>query len=964
MIEIPGYTVLRLLGHGGMATVYLAQQQSLRREVALKILSSSLAQDATATERFLREARISAKLHHPHIVAIYDVGLHDGVPYMSIAYEPGGTVAQKTQLHGDTKFALHIIRDIAGALDYAHRQGVIHRDVKPENILLRNDGTPVLSDFGIAHAVEAQTGLTREGTSVGTPHYMSPEQLRGEHVDGRTDLYSLGVVFYQLLTGQLPYQGTDGWAIGIQHISSQIPHLPSNLNHLQPFLDAMLAKDPAQRPQTGAEVVQWADLRLASLTPAMTVAMAMPISGSSQTSARSNAASIAILPFADMSQGKDQEYLADGLSEELLNLLSKIPGLVVAGRSSAASFKGKNARLVDIGKELKVATVLEGSIRKFGERVRISVQLINVADGFQMWSETYDRTLIDVFAIQDEIAALVAAELKVQLLPKPAVAPAVDPELARQLQLGRERLQGGSRDDAQAAIAAFGKVLAIDAKHSEAQAGNEAALQLLSRLDAAEAKLKAAREAAEQAAAREREATEKAAAEAKAREREAAEKAEAEAREREAAERAAAEAREHEAAERAAAEARKRELAARAAAEALEREAAEKSAAAARERADAEKAASEAQERLAAAKATMEARQRGTVANSAEETTNRDSAAAAERDAAARAAEARDREAAEKSAAAAKEREAAAQAEADARNREAAEKTAAEAQQREAAEKAAAESRQQEDALQALAEARRRDAEKSAATLVPGMRPAGTAEPARDPALEFASAYRSQAKSKSGSAPEPKSAAPSKQPEPSGAGKSKKVPAIIGAIVVVLGLVAWIFISRVATQHREQCQTLLTQAQSAIGGNDFDKATAAAADAAGVCSGDQQTQLQTLNTTIQTGREQAKVCDSTEAQAKDLLGKGLPAQASALLFQAHADCGERVSFSQLVRQPAEAQTDARNLIIRATGLVQANALDDAQKLIDQALALDNDVPDAQKLLIKMAAKRGKLPSQP
>jgi serine/threonine-protein kinase len=948
VIEIPGYTVLRLLGHGGMATVYLAQQQSLRREVALKILSPSLAQDTTATERFLREARISAKLHHPHIVAIYDVGLHEGVPYMSIAYEPGGTVAQKTQLHGDTKFALQIIRDIASALDYAHRQGVIHRDVKPENILLRNDGTPVLSDFGIAHAVEAQTGLTREGTSVGTPHYMSPEQLRGEHVDGRTDLYSLGVVFYQLLTGQLPYQGTDGWAIGIQHISSQIPHLPPNLNHLQPFLDSMLAKDPTQRPQTGAEVVQWADVRIASLTPAMTVAMAMPVSGSSVIAPRTNSASIAILPFADMSQGKDQEYLADGLSEELLNLLSKIPGLVVAGRSSAASFKGKNAKLVDIGKELKVATVLEGSIRKFGERVRISVQLINVADGFQMWSETYDRTLTDVFAIQDEIAALVAAELKVQLLPKPApAAPAIDPELARQLQIGRERVQGSGRDDALAAIAAFGKVLAIDAKHGEALAGNEAAQQTLSRLDAAEAKLKAAREAAEQAAAaREREAAEKAQAEAKA-------------REREAAERAAAEAREHEAAEKAAAEARKRELAARAASEALEREAAEKSAAAARERAAAEKAAAEAQERLAVARATVEARQRGTAekpAEAAKASEAKDQSAAA----------AQERDAVEKSAATAKEREAAARAEADARNRETAEKAAAQARQHEAAEKAAAEARQQEDALQALAEARRREAEKSAVTLVPGMQPAGAAAPVRDPALEFASAYRSQAKSKSksSSAPEPKPAPTTKQSEPSGAGTSKKVPIMIGAVVVVLALTTWLIISRVAAQHREQCQTLLTQAQSAVGTSDFDKAAASATEAAGVCAGDQLAQLQTLNTTIQAGREQAKVCAATETQAKDLLAKGLPAQASTLLFQAHADCAGRPSFSELVRQPAKAESDATDLIIRATSLVQADAFDDAQKLIDQALALDTDVPDAQKLLIKIAAKKGKLPSRP
>jgi TolB-like protein len=296
---------------------------------------------------------------------------------------------------------------------------VVHRDVKPENILLRNDGTCVLSDFGIAHAIEgAQTGLTREGTSVGTPHYMSPEQLRGEHVDARADIYSLGVVLYQLLTGELPYQGTDGWAIGMQHIGAPIPHLPAHLDHLQTFLDALLAKNPDNRLQSGHEVVHWIDARLSGQGPAMTVAMPSPMPNYSSTPPGARgAASIAILPFADLSQTKDQEYLADGLTEELCNLLAKVPGLFVASRSSAARFKGSTAKLAEIGRELKVATVLEGSVRKFGERVRISVQLINVADGFQRWSETYDRTLTDVFAIQDEIAALVVASLKEMLLP-------------------------------------------------------------------------------------------------------------------------------------------------------------------------------------------------------------------------------------------------------------------------------------------------------------------------------------------------------------------------------------------------------------------------------------------------------------------------------------------------------------------------------------------------------------------
>jgi len=256
--RIPGYDIQRELGRGGMATVYLAVQLSLSRSVALKVLAPHLARDPVDRERFLREARFAANLHHPHIVEIHDVGEADGTPFMAMGYEPGGTAAA---IEGKIAPAavLRMVRDIAGALDYAHRQGVVHRDVKPENILLRSDGSCVLADFGIALSATQLSGLTHEGTSVGTPHYMSPEQLRGEKVDGRADLYSLGVVFYRLLVGELPYQGTDGWAIGMQHISAPIPRLPPELAQLQSLVDALLAKQPQARPQTGAELVRRID---------------------------------------------------------------------------------------------------------------------------------------------------------------------------------------------------------------------------------------------------------------------------------------------------------------------------------------------------------------------------------------------------------------------------------------------------------------------------------------------------------------------------------------------------------------------------------------------------------------------------------------------------------------------------------------------------------------------------------
>ncbi|MBL8245671.1 MAG: serine/threonine protein kinase, partial [Rhodanobacteraceae bacterium] len=252
--EIPGYRILRQLGRGGMATVYLAMQESVEREVALKIMAPQLSADPTFGDRFLREARIAAKLHHRHVVSIYDVGVHNGFHYCTMEYLPGGTVMRKGSPPLALKPALRCIREIAQALNYAHSKGFIHRDVKPDNILLREDGSCVLGDFGIARAAESGTMMTKTGSVVGTPHYMSPEQLRGRAIDGRADLYSLGVVFFQLVTGKVPYEASDSLAIGIMHMTAPLPQLPRDYRLLQPILDKMLAKEPADRYQTGAEI--------------------------------------------------------------------------------------------------------------------------------------------------------------------------------------------------------------------------------------------------------------------------------------------------------------------------------------------------------------------------------------------------------------------------------------------------------------------------------------------------------------------------------------------------------------------------------------------------------------------------------------------------------------------------------------------------------------------------------------
>ncbi|HET9033909.1 MAG TPA: protein kinase [Dokdonella sp.] len=251
MIEIPGYRLLRQLGRGGMATVYLAVQESVDREVALKVMSPALLADPNFGERFLREAKIAARLHHRHVVGIHDVGKVGDYHYMAMEYLAGGPVLSKQGPSRSVTFALRVTREIAGAINYAQQKGFIHRDIKPDNILLRDDGSAALTDFGIARANDSATRMTRTGAVVGTPHYMSPEQARGKQLDGRADLYSLGVVLYEMLVGRVPYHAEDSLAVGIMHITQPVPKLPESLAVLQPLVDGLLAKEPYDRFQTG-----------------------------------------------------------------------------------------------------------------------------------------------------------------------------------------------------------------------------------------------------------------------------------------------------------------------------------------------------------------------------------------------------------------------------------------------------------------------------------------------------------------------------------------------------------------------------------------------------------------------------------------------------------------------------------------------------------------------------------------
>lgn len=258
-MAIPGYKIIRKVRQGGMSTVYLAIQKSVEREVALKVMSPSLAADPTFGSRFYREAKIVGQLSHPNIVSIYDVGSYKHYSYITMDFLPGAPLQDRLDEGVSTDDAIRVIREIASALGYAHKCGYIHRDIKPDNILFREDGAAVLCDFGIAKALKGNIKMTNFGSVLGTPHYMSPEQAQGKEIDGRADLYSLGVVFFEMLTGQVPYSGDDAVAVAVKHMTSAIPKLPRQHKLIQPIIDKMMDKKASNRYQTGQEVIDAID---------------------------------------------------------------------------------------------------------------------------------------------------------------------------------------------------------------------------------------------------------------------------------------------------------------------------------------------------------------------------------------------------------------------------------------------------------------------------------------------------------------------------------------------------------------------------------------------------------------------------------------------------------------------------------------------------------------------------------
>ncbi len=411
------YRIVSELGVGGMGVVYQAEDTRLGRAVALKFLSTHLAQDDLALDRFRREARATSALNHPHICTIYDIGEADGQPFIAMELLEGEPLRRRLS---QSRLAVAGIVDaavqLADALEAAHAKGIVHRDIKPENIFITTRGAAKLLDFGIATlaggpaAMTRGAATTRAGTGpqvLGTVAYMSPEQARGEPLDARSDLFSLGAVLYEMATGTQAFRGTTSGAV-LSEILTKAPTAPVRLNpdvpaDLERIVHKLLEKDRELRYQSARDVR--VDLERLRRTPDRLAAT------------RPDQASILVLPFANLSSDAEQEYFSDGLTEEIIADLSKVRSLRVISRTSAMHYKGTTKPLPVIARELSVRHVLEGSVRRAGHSLRITAQLIDAATDAHLWAEKYAGTLDDVFDIQEKVSQAIVGALRMRLTP-------------------------------------------------------------------------------------------------------------------------------------------------------------------------------------------------------------------------------------------------------------------------------------------------------------------------------------------------------------------------------------------------------------------------------------------------------------------------------------------------------------------------------------------------------------------
>jgi eukaryotic-like serine/threonine-protein kinase len=452
------YAFERELGGGGMSRVFVAQDRTLQRLVVVKVLKPDLAA-GMSFDRFRREIQLAAKLQHPHIVPLLASGEVAGTPYFTMPFIEGESLRARLARDHELPIgdAVRVLRQVVAALSYAHKHNVVHRDIKPDNVML-SDEFALVTDFGVAKALSASadsgadvtaSGLTGMGLAIGTPAYMSPEQAVGDpSVDHRADIYSCGVMAYEMLTGYPPFSGMTAQAtLAAQAVETPVP-IQNKRPVLPPALSALimrcLEKRPSDRPQTAAELLQELDAITSGsiathpgIVPlsrrkgmprvaiaAIALLVLLPFGywlyqrrpPPTAAGAQPELSSVAVLPLVNVGGDTANDYFSDGMTDELANALGKLPGLRVASRTSAYAFKGKTATNVgDIGRALHVQAVLEGTVRRAGDRLRVSAQLTNVSDGLALWSDTYERQAKDVFQVQDDIARSISDALKLKL---------------------------------------------------------------------------------------------------------------------------------------------------------------------------------------------------------------------------------------------------------------------------------------------------------------------------------------------------------------------------------------------------------------------------------------------------------------------------------------------------------------------------------------------------------------------